>query len=589
MKSRTSFFNFTVFKKDITRFAPCWGLYTVMLLLGLFSLSHYTNPYKAANNITVLFSGIAPINMCYSLITATLLFGDLYNSRLCNALHAMPLRREGWFFTHVLSGLAFSLIPNMLFCLLALPMLSLGNSYSILAWLLLAATLQYLFFFGLAVLCATLAGSRFAHILIYGIVNLASMLVYELVVALYQPLLYGIEANDYTYSLFSPAVYLSQCDFIQVLYEEVALRTPGGYAYILLGFSLANGWGYLAICALIGTGAFILGLALYRRRKLECAGDFLAFRAAEPVFLVILSLFAGIVLMIFADIFVDISTRYVFLYLGLVIGFFGGLMLLRRTTRVFRPRAFVGMTLIAAVLSLSLFLTEIDAFGIVRWVPRPERVASISFDDGTSPLYDREFSLPVEDPQNIQILLQAHRSLLEETPDFAPDQQLTSVHFQYKLKNGRTVERFYNVHTDSEAGQLLKPYLSSIECVLGITEEEIPEFANYITLLDVSGHAHIELPDILEFDMEEFLRAIAADCKAGNMAQTESYYLFATSDTPDGSGPVACGLDLELLRKDAASDTTYRRYINFLVYDCSENTLAWLTENGLYPTENTAK
>ena len=36
MKSRTSFFNPTVLKKDITRFAPLWGLYTVFMLLAVF-------------------------------------------------------------------------------------------------------------------------------------------------------------------------------------------------------------------------------------------------------------------------------------------------------------------------------------------------------------------------------------------------------------------------------------------------------------------------------------------------------------------------------------------------------------------------
>ena len=36
MKSRTSFFNTAVLKKDITRFAPAWGLYlTGMLLLTM--------------------------------------------------------------------------------------------------------------------------------------------------------------------------------------------------------------------------------------------------------------------------------------------------------------------------------------------------------------------------------------------------------------------------------------------------------------------------------------------------------------------------------------------------------------------------
>ena len=36
MKLKTSFFNTSVLKKDITRFAPLWGLYTVFMLLVVF-------------------------------------------------------------------------------------------------------------------------------------------------------------------------------------------------------------------------------------------------------------------------------------------------------------------------------------------------------------------------------------------------------------------------------------------------------------------------------------------------------------------------------------------------------------------------
>ena len=46
-------------------------------------------------------------NQTMDMLTAQLLFGDLYHSRLCNALHAMPVTREGWFLTHSAAGLAF--------------------------------------------------------------------------------------------------------------------------------------------------------------------------------------------------------------------------------------------------------------------------------------------------------------------------------------------------------------------------------------------------------------------------------------------------------------------------------------------------
>ena len=41
MRSRTSCFNATVFRKNLLRFAPVWGVYTLCLVMGI--LLMYTN------------------------------------------------------------------------------------------------------------------------------------------------------------------------------------------------------------------------------------------------------------------------------------------------------------------------------------------------------------------------------------------------------------------------------------------------------------------------------------------------------------------------------------------------------------------
>ena len=125
MKSRTSFFNTAVLKKDITRFAPAWGLYlTGMLLLTMTIFME--EDAELARSIGTTLGLFSLINICYALVCGALLFGDLFNSKLCNALHAMPMRREGWFLTHVTSGLLFSIVPNLLVCLILMPRL--GNT-----------------------------------------------------------------------------------------------------------------------------------------------------------------------------------------------------------------------------------------------------------------------------------------------------------------------------------------------------------------------------------------------------------------------------------------------------------------------------
>ena len=135
MKLRTSYFNPTAFKKDVLRFAPSWAIYSIVLVTYLMVCCISSSEYHRASNVANAIPGMAVVNLIYGLLNAQLLFGDLYNSRLCNALHAMPMRRECWFLTHTAAGLAFSFVPNLAISLIALPLL--GGGWSVALWWLL--------------------------------------------------------------------------------------------------------------------------------------------------------------------------------------------------------------------------------------------------------------------------------------------------------------------------------------------------------------------------------------------------------------------------------------------------------------------
>ena len=104
MKLKTSFFNLTAFKKNLLRFSPIWALYTVFLLVVFFGTTGQDAVY-VARDVVYMIRGMAPVNLLYGGICAMFLFGDLYNSRLCNALHAFPVRREGWLLTGIAAGI----------------------------------------------------------------------------------------------------------------------------------------------------------------------------------------------------------------------------------------------------------------------------------------------------------------------------------------------------------------------------------------------------------------------------------------------------------------------------------------------------
>ena len=158
MKSRTSFFNFTVLRKDITRYAPVWGLYAIGLLLFLLIPNLDWSVDEAADVMGFSMSSMGIVNAIYGGICALMVFGDLFKTRLCYATHAMPLRREGWFLTHFTAGLLFSIVPNLVLVLCFLPLLQ-GYWYMELLWLA-ASTLQFLFFFGAGAFSAVCAGNR---------------------------------------------------------------------------------------------------------------------------------------------------------------------------------------------------------------------------------------------------------------------------------------------------------------------------------------------------------------------------------------------------------------------------------------------
>ena len=81
MRSRTSCFNKTVFRKNLLRFAPVWGVYTLCLVVGILIL--YGNGgtmkhFHFAYHMTQLVEIMAVVNLIYAPIVAQLLSRQEY-------------------------------------------------------------------------------------------------------------------------------------------------------------------------------------------------------------------------------------------------------------------------------------------------------------------------------------------------------------------------------------------------------------------------------------------------------------------------------------------------------------------------------
>ena len=557
MKLKTSFFNPTAFRKNLTRFAPVWGLYTIALFLGLFLMMDSGVDYWLFSNIADCIEFMSVVNCGYALLCTQLLFGDLYNARMCNMLHALPIRREGWFVTHVASGLAFSFGPNLAMALAAMaltPFSNMVNAWQIPLYWWLGSGLQFLFFFALAVFAALCVGSRFAQAVVYGILNFASPLAFFLVDTLYTPMLYGVYTNEAPFLWFCPAVKMLDTRYIDCDQIETFLGyTREGYEhYAYHGeFTVTGEWWYLLLCAAVGIGLLAAALLLYRKRQLEVAGDFIAIRGLEPVFLVIYTLVVGTC---FHFVFQEMMGYYngiIFNFVGLTIGWFTGRMLLERRVNVFHKRSFLGLGALMAAFLLSLGIVYADPMGIEDWVPDAEEVAAVHVGTGHGTYHQSEVTLHGQ--ADIEKIIAIHESALEKridehsreivevitNPQPIDGMEVTTeeviykeqadIKLTYTLKNGTTKTRYYCVYVEDPEGQVLRKYFSSTDAVLGIPRESItPAFLDQMAEnLFTSGYAIEAARNLVENLTHEqkvdLLKAIVADCDAGNMVQ---YYAF---------------------------------------------------------------
>ena len=529
MKSRISYFDKTVFKKNLTRFAPAWGLCTVWLVLAIVTICMY--PEMAGSNLMDMGQAYCVFSFLYAPLCTQLLFGDLlYNTRMCNALHALPLKRDTWFFTNVASGFAFFLIPTVTSALLAALLLWLGDypgTMAVVPLWVLTMMLHFVCFFGISTFSAFFAGNRFAHAVVYGLINFGSMILGWMVENLYIPMYYGIQTNMDPFILFSPAARLAEEPFLFVKTRDII--EAGNYHRSIDTSTILRGenFGYCFIVAAVGLALLLAGLWLYRRRKLECAGDFIAIPGLKPVFSLVYTLAVGT--------FFHLISAGLFLLPGLIIGWFPSRMLVERTGRVFKKRNFLRGGALIGIFLLTLAVAGLDPLGIEEWVPEERNVESIRIYENHYYTEIGEEILLLEESEDVEAVIGIHRDCLEYYRDsfvrvnafvkttVRSDEDSIPLTISYQMKSGRTVNRYYYVR-GQENFQQLTQWLSTPEIVFGeaITETEFLAQYAYVEICKVYSTERKTV--IGQENLRQLYQAILADCEAGNMASFVNRY-----------------------------------------------------------------
>ena len=434
MRSKTSCFNGTLFRKNLSRYWPLWGLASfggamfplAMLLELLHNGFRFWSPLETRQAYyTVLSYGVPVISIVYAILCAMAVWNYLYNARSVGMMHTLPVRREGLFVTNVLSGLTMMAIPYAVTGVLLVLVSLLFGGFEPMGVLVtvLGVMGESLFFFGLATFCALIVGNIFMLPALYGLLNFIAVLTDFMVNLLAQGFCFGLNSSySGTVEWLSPVVYLMQKISPNNSYEtQWVTDRLGGQRYetsVLTSVTLENGW---LIAAYAAAGAALLGLAwlLYRRRRSESAGDVVAVGWMKPVFRYGCAVYAAILggRLLYALLWESFQNGQYFALLPMIlcmiaggaVGYYAASMLLAKTPRVFKT-TWKGMLAVALGCAALCGAMKYDLFGVTRRIPAPDSVKLVNVYAAGSNYY----LTPGKDDVLIEKVRTLHQTIIDD-------------------------------------------------------------------------------------------------------------------------------------------------------------------------------
>lgn len=460
MRSATSYFNGTLYRKTLARFWPLWGLWGVgwLFLCPLRLLNSYFTDYAwratsardsllwDAQCLPELLPAGVVLALFFAILCAMAVYGYLYNSRSACWTHALPMRREALFTTQYLAGLSMMLLPLLAAAVLTaivevsfLPMESWGEVLSALLTWLLAQCGICLFFFSFAAFCAMFTGHILALPAFYGILNMLAAGLWFLVDALMNEFYYGYAGVP---GALTVVEYLTPAEILtRAVYWFSG--TPAEPAHL-------SSPGTVAAYAAVGVALALFSLYVYRRRHVETAGDVVAVAVVRPLFKYGVSFCAGLAFGMFTAAFFGWSDLPILIPCILVwtaVGYFAAEMLLKKSFRVFK--AWKGGAVMTAVMLLLCLGCLADVFGVVNRVPDAGRVASVQVELSMGYPYDNgaELRATLTDPAQIEKITALHKAIVDnrdnEGRGASSNSDYTYAHLYYTLSGGGKLDRRY--------------------------------------------------------------------------------------------------------------------------------------------------
>ncbi len=606
MPSGTSFFNFTLYRKNLTRFWPLWGAYSLVLFfaVSLPLVSSSLSRDAGSSFLTILEnSTVSSLNrtwlavaFAFALFSAMAVFGFLYSSRTACGMFALPMRREALFITSCASGLSFMLLPNLGAGLVSVvmqlcfaPREEWMQCLRVTGVWLLALSAFCFIFFAFAVFCGMFTGHILGLPAFYLIFNFLAAWLHMQAQSVCSMFLYGFSAFSDTIQkiseLLTPTVALARAvQWTADLQGVSHLRSPGTIA------------GFCAAAAVF----LLFSLLLFRRRHVERAGDAVVISLMKPLFRCGAAVLTGLLFGCLTSVILGLDENAVwssaFIVLWTAAGYVIAEMVLRRSFRVLS--AWKGCAAVSCVMLLFCLSLAMDWYGFETRVPSVEDTVSITLNGAG--FYSNTQS--VEDKELMDLAADLHRSLVDAAPEIQEAEDPDGwVHLElaYQTKSGSTVLRSYYIPTyrsdlkneNSVTAKLDQfyndPRVRAIDYSLEWWSQQ-PISSIYVEGVrnpasDFTDYEPVYVENASQSEMKTLWDAIQEDFSDGTLGK---YYLFSDID----ENQYDCLLCIERrMQQTALNGTIDPRFLDpvrgtwsVTLTPQAEHVLKWLTDHGVF-------
>ncbi len=602
MKSKTSYFNGTLFLGVFKRFWPIFAGYFLILAAAL--------PMALANNLAWLsynpsggnlvlaaaeqvlntgYLGGAIISFVFALLIAMAAFSYLYNARSVSMMCSLPIKREGVFLSVFTAGLTGMFFVNLLVFFISLGVEAIygavGFSY-LLQWLLMTC-LSNVFFFGFAAVCASFTGHILVLPAIYVVLNFTAVVVEAIVTSLMESFIYGatssggIENSRFLSPILEMTLGWRTSSVTQKLSDGTFIVTD--YVY--------SGWPMLFAYAVVGILFSIAAMLLLRRRPMETAGDVVAVRPLKPVFKYCLSLGCALVLGIILFSWVSISGYWgtpltqiisliIFMLLGGFIGYFAAEMLMQKTLRVFSGQNWLRFGLVSLVIIALMLCGEYDVFGFEKRLPEADKVESITITSGGE-------NAILSQPENIQAAIDLHREIIEGKKENeallskSDYQDRYGVSIYYFMEDESMLLRRYDIqYVEGGIIDSLNEIMNLKEAVDARKEVSVPVSENniadaYIDYFNPVTMNSEYLPITAEEAYELYTQCLVPDIDEGNLGK-----VWLVSN--DGYRNTVYNATINIIFSNRIADGEYKSHYFYTTPTVTAlRTESWLHEHGI--------